>query len=177
MRVPEPGTMGAMSLMPRRPEKSLLRELAQASGSKVSVLAHGSGPEATVFAARELLALRHQGEWETWGWDEVLKGAWNAEQSTFTWTVGDNRKVEARLDDVGRLPEVFRERVQASTVATEAHDLERGSIQIVGRRRLDGSDEITWYTSASGGASLADPATAAFIVERTDALVREWDRA
>lgn len=169
--------MGAMSFIAPRPDKSLLHELEQVSGRKVAVLAHGSGPEATVFATRELLALRHLGEWETWGWDEVLKGAWRAEQSTFTWTVGGNRKVEAKLDEVGKLPEVFRERVQASTVATEAHDLPRGSIQIVGRRRLDGSDEITWYTSASGGASLADPATAAFIVERTDALKQEWERS
>ncbi|GAB3821270.1 hypothetical protein GCM10028820_29230 [Tessaracoccus terricola] len=165
-----------MSFMASRPDKSLLRELAQEAGRKVAVLAHGSGPETTVLAGRELLALRHLGTWELWGWDEVLKGSWKAEQSTFTWTVGGNRKVEAKLDDVGRLPEVFRERVQASTVATEAHDLPRGSIQIVGRRRLDGSDEITWYTSASGGASLADPATAAFIVERTDALKQEWVR-
>lgn len=166
--------MGAMSFITPRLGKSLQRELAEATGHKVAVLTHGSGPEATVVAARELLALRHQGSWETWGWDEVLKGAWKAEQSTFTWTVGENRKVEAKLDSVGQLPEVFRERVQASTVATEAHDLPRGSIQIVGRRRLDGSDAITWYTSASGGASLADPATAAFIVERTDALKAEW---
>lgn len=168
--------MDAMSFIGARPDKSLLRELAQEAGRKVTVLAHGSGPETTVLAGRELLALRYQGSWQLWAWDEVLKGAWKAEQSTFTWTVGGNRKVEAKLDEVGRLPEVFRERVQASTVATEAHDLTRGSIQIVGRRRLDGSDEITWYTSASGGASLADPATAAFIVERTDALKQEWAR-
>lgn len=166
--------MGGMSFMASRLDKSLLHELTEATGRKVAVLAHGSGPETTVVAGRELLALRHQGTWDTWGWDEVLKGAWKADQSTFTWTVGGNRKVEAKLDDVGRLPEVFRERVQASTVVTESHDLVRGSIQIVGRRRLDGSDELTWYTSASGGASLVDPATAAFIVERTDALAQEW---
>lgn len=166
--------MGAMSFIAPRPDKTLLRELEQVSGRKVQVLAHGSGPEVTVLAARDLLALRKLGDWETWGWEEVLKGAWRAEQSTFTWTVVGNRKVEARLDEVGRLPEVFRERVQASTVVTEAHDLPRGSIQIVGRRPLDGSDTITWYTSASGGASLADAATASFIVERTDALAQEW---
>ncbi|MCC2592717.1 hypothetical protein LKO27_04700 [Tessaracoccus sp. OS52] len=163
-----------MSFISPRLDKSLLRELEQAAGRSVTVLAHGSGPETTVVAAREILARRHLGEWEIWGWEEVLRGAWRADVSTFTWTITDGRRIEAELDSVGRLPELFRERVQASTVATESHDLTRGTVQIVGRRRLDGSDEITWYASASGGASLADPATAAFVVERTDALKAEW---
>ena len=58
----------------------------------------------------------------------------------------------------------------------ETHDLPRGSVQIVGRRRLDGSDEMTFYAAASGGASLANPDTAAFVVERTDQLQADWRR-
>lgn len=142
----------------------------------MKVLAHGSGPESTVAVGLEFIAVRALGQWESWGWEEILKGSWKGETSTFTWTTTGGRSVEARLDDVGRLPEIFHERVQASTVQSEAHELTRGHVQIVGRRRLDGSDDLTWYATAGGGASLDDPATAAFVVERTDMLKADWEQ-
>lgn len=166
--------MDAMSFMNRRLAPDLQQELDTHTGEKSRVLAHGSGEEATVVATTAFLGLRHQGEWETWGWEEILRGSWKADQSAFAWTTTDGRRIQAALDSVGRLPELFRERVQASTVVTETHDLPRGSIQIVGRRRLDGSDEMTWYAAASGGASLGNPDTAAFVVERTDQLKADW---
>lgn len=143
-------------------------------GHRPEVLSWGEGRDVVVVATRESLALRRVGVWETWGWQEVLTGAWRAESGTFRWDCADGRRVEARLDSPARLPEVFRERVQASTVVTEAHDLERGSVAIIGRRSLDGADSMSWYATASGGASLADPATADFVVRRTDALKEEW---
>lgn len=167
--------MGAMSFMNRGLAPELQQELDAHVGQKARVLAHGSGEEATVVATTAFLGRRHQGTWEVWGWEEILKGSWKADRSAFAWTTTDGRRIEAALDSVGRLPELFRERVQASTVVTETHDLPRGSIQIVGRRRLDGSDKMTWYAAASGGASLNNPETAAFVVERTDQLKADWN--
>ncbi len=166
--------MDAMSLLAHRIDSSLLAELEEVTGSRPHVLAWGRGPGVLVVATREQLALRSGEAWRTWGWQEILSGSWRAERGVLRWVCADGGKVEAGLDSVGRLPEAFRERIQASTVVTETHDLAQGTVAIIGRRTLDGSDAMTWYASASGGASLADPATAEFVVRRTDALKEEW---
>lgn len=163
-----------MPLFRTGPDRIVVDELAAQLGRKVDVLAHGSGDEETVVATRELLALRRLGEWRTWGWEEIATGSWRAEAQRFRWTTTSGDKWEVTLDSVGRLPELFRERVQASTVVSESHELERGRVEITGRRKLDGTDQLKWYATAAGGASLADPATAAFVVERTDALSAEY---
>ena len=165
---------GGMPLFASGPDKSLVAELAALVGHRVDVLAWGEGAEATILATRTLLALRSRGEWHTWGWEEIASGAWRADSSAFRWTTTAGEKLEVALDDVGRLPELFQERVQASTVASETHELTKGRVQIVGRRTLDGADAIKWYATASAGASLADPATAAFVVDRTDQLADEY---
>ena len=63
--------------------------------------------------------------------------------------------------------------VLALTVMTVNHDLPRGAVQIIARRNLLDGD-VTWLASASGGASLEDPGTAAFVVAETDRLRSEY---
>lgn len=152
----------------------LLRTLDTALGRKAEVLAVGTSDDATVVALRTALALHYEDRWQIWGWEKVATGSWRAEATTFTWDTTDGGSFKVKLEEVGRLPEVFRERVQASTVLSESHDLEPGRIEIIGRRPLDGSDRTSWYVTAGGGADLNDPATAAFVVERTDALKAEY---
>ena len=164
-----------MAIFAARPDTSLVKELSAHVGESVDVLAHGSGPEASLFATRELLALRARGEWRTNGWEEVTTGSWRSERSTFSWKTTSGEEFSVQLDDVGRLPEMFQERVQASTVVTVSHDLNRGRVQIIGRRKLDGSDVTRWYAVAGGGADLADEAVAALIVAETDRLKTEYD--
>lgn len=166
--------MGAMAHSRTRPDKAIGKELATALGRRVDALAQATGRDVVMVAGRDLVALRRAGEWRSWGWEEILNGRWNADQSSFEWTTTGGHRIAVALDEPGRLPEVFRERVQASVVVTESHDLDRGTVSIIGRRRLDGSDTLTWYATASGGASLADDATAAFVVARTDQLARDW---
>ncbi len=163
-----------MAIFGNRPDKSLERELQSHLGRRVDVIAQGSGPEASLLAARELLALRERGEWRVFGWEQIANGAWREEESTFTWETTSGDHFTVALDDAGRLPELFRERIQASMVATLSHDLPRGRVQIIGRRTLDGSDQVTWYAVAGGGADLADPAVADFVVAETDRLKAEY---
>lgn len=164
-----------MAIRGSRVDKSLLHELQAHMGRGVTVIAHGSGEEASLLATRELLALRSRGTWSTFGWEQVAHGSWRAEASTFSWTTTAGEEFTVHLDDVGRLPELFKERVQASTVVTLSHDLPRGRVQVIGRRKLDGSDEMTWYAVAGGGADLSDEAVAALVVAETDRLKREYD--
>lgn len=138
------------------------------------MIAHGVGPDSSLLATRELLALRSLGQWRIFGWEEIAHGSWRAQESTFAWTTTAGDELTVHLDDVGSLPELFKERVQASTAVTLSHDLTRGRVQIIGRRKLDGSDDLTWYAVAGGGADLEDEAVAAFVVAETDRLKAEY---
>lgn len=164
-----------MAIRGTRLDKSLMHELQAHMGRAVTVIAHGSGEEGSLLATRELLALRLRGTWTTFGWEEIANGSWRADASTFSWTTTAGEGFTVHLDDVGRLPELFKERVQASTVVTLSHDLPRGRVQVIGRRKLDGNDEITWYAVAGGGADLSDEAVAALVVAETDRLKREYE--
>ena len=74
----------------------------------------------------------------------------------------------------GEVLSIFRERILASTVMTVNHDLPVGAVQIIARRNLlDGA--VTWLASVSGGASLKDSTTAAFVVAETDRLRSEYE--
>lgn len=163
-----------MAIFGSRPDKALVHELEAHEGHSVDVIAHGSGPEATVLATREKLAIRSMGQWQTFGWEQIAHGAWRAEESTFVLTTTSGHEVTVHLDDPGRLPGLLRERVQTSTAVTVSHDLPRGRVQIIGRRKLDGSDHLTWYAVAGGGADLEDEAVAAFVVAETDRLKAEY---
>lgn len=166
--------MGGMAIFGTRPDKALVSELEAHVGRNVSVIAHGSGPEVTLLATREVLALRSLGEWRTFGWEQIAHGAWRADESSFALTTTTGEEVALQLDDAGRLPELLKERVQASTAVSVSHDLTRGRVEIIGRRRLDGSDDLTWYAVAGGGANLEDPAVADFVVAETDRLKAEY---
>lgn len=153
----------------------IMGELSERLGRKPDVMTVGSGNGLLVVATPTTLAVRRDEQWTLWGWEQVASGMWREETSSFKWTTTDGGVHEAQLEEVGRLPEVFRERVQASTLLTESHDLQRGRIQIIARRSLDGSNRTSWYAVAGAGARLSDPETAALIVERTDALKHEYD--
>ena len=161
-----------MSWFARRTDSHHADLVAQLGRTHVLAVGWGEG-DVLLGATTDRLALRRDGVWRTWGWEEIAKGSWRGEASVFRWTDTAGETVEVTLSDVGRLPEVFRDRVQASTLVSEVHELAKGRVEIVGRRSLDGSDRTRWYATAGGGASLADPATAAQVVAWTDALKAE----
>lgn len=153
----------------------IISELGERLGTKPDIMTVGSGKGLILVATPVRLAVRRDEQWSLWGWEQIASGMWREETSSFKWTTTDGGVHEADLDEVGQLPEVFRERVQASTLLTESHDLQRGRIQIIARRSLDGRNKTSWYAVAGGGARLSDPQTAALVVRRTDALKDEYD--
>lgn len=163
-----------MAIFGKRQDKTLEHELEAHLSRRVDVLTQGTGPEASLLATREFLALREQGQWRTFGWEQIATGAWQEEASRFIWTTTSGEDFTIHLDDAGRLPELFRERVQSSMVASISHDLPKGRVQIIGRRSLDGNDELTWYAVAGGGADLGDDAVAALVVSETDRMKAEY---
>lgn len=163
-----------MAIFGKRPDKALERELQTHLSRRVDVLTQGTGPDASLLATKEFLALQELGEWRIFGWEQIANGAWRDEDSRFVWTTTSGEDFNVQLDDAGRLPELFRERVQSSMVATISHDLPKGRVQIIGRRSLDGNDDLTWYAVAGGGADLGDEAVAALVVSETDRLKAEY---
>ena len=152
--------------MPHRPEVEAV------TGDRGRPLGWAEGPGAVVVATTGMLVARLDGGWRSWGWEQVLRGGWREEGSVLFWEAGGER-LECVLDSPGELLSIFRERVLASTVMTVNHDLPDGAVQIIARRNLLDGD-VTWLASASGGASLEDPGTAAFVVAETDRLRSEY---
>lgn len=149
--------------------------LVRALGGKPSILAQAEGPDdVALIGTRTHLAVRRGGEWEAFGWHEVERGSWRGETKTFRWTTMDAEKHEAVLDEEGRMPELFKERVDASTVSTHHYDLPRGDVRIVVRRSLDAAGEMKFYAVASRGAKLSDPETRALVVHETDRIRAEY---
>jgi hypothetical protein len=148
-------------------------ELEALTGATDRPLGWAEGPGGVVVANAGMLVARLDGQWRSWGWEQVLRGGWREEDSALFWEVDDGENYECLLDSPGELLSIFRERVLASTVMTSSHDLPNGAVQIIARRNLrDGN--VTWLASASGGASLKDPGTAAFVVAETDRLRAEY---
>lgn len=93
-------------------------------------------------------------------WEAVLHGTWDAQRESFTLDVlGDDGQRERHvllLDDHGRLPEVLRERVQASIVVSR-HVALAGSrgVRIVGRRT---GGDVSWHVVPDAGVDVEDPA-------------------
>ena len=151
-----------------------LTGLTEVLGARADVLAAGSGDRVSLVGTREHLALRRGDQWRVWRWEEVGSGSWNGEAKVFRWRTVTGERFEAALDEVGRLPDLFRERVQASTLVTSVVNAQRGQVQIVGRRGLGSDPTIHWYAVPSGGADLNDPATKQLVVEETDRLAGEY---
>ncbi len=158
-----------------RLDPDVLEELGRAIGHRPDVLAHGIGEGVILVGTRPALARRVDGTWHVWGWEEVGSGSWNGESNTFVWRTVDGEHFEAELTDPGRLPELFQERVQASTVVQSVvAGAPRGQVQIVGRRSLGRHSSMHWYAVPSGGADLADPLTRSAVVAETDRLKAEY---
>ncbi len=132
--------------------------LTQALGRRVRVLAWARGADGPVAGLADRLAIGEPSGWRFVGWHEIAAGGWDAETAMLRWRLDDGSEQHARLEDPGSLPELFRERVDASIVVREKVELQRGrTATIVARRRLDGSPSgLLWTVIRQGGSFDAD---------------------
>ncbi|MFV0429743.1 MAG: hypothetical protein ACK5KO_10005 [Arachnia sp.] len=154
-------------------ERQVGRELATETGTRLDVLAMAVGESDTLVATTTKLALKRDDSWRLWGWEHVLSGAWRGDTSTFVWRTVGGQDHTAKVEVARRLPEVFRERVVASTVTSATIDVSGGMVEIIGRRGLGGDTGITWYAVPSRGVNLDDPAVVTAVRECTDQLACE----
>jgi hypothetical protein len=90
--------------------------------------------------------------WRHVGWHEIERGGWNDELRRLSWVQLDGRRGAVELAEPGRLPELFRERVEATIVVKQFVPLagERG-VTISARRPLGSSAPLAWHTSLTRG--------------------------
>ncbi len=150
-------------------------ELRAVLGRSATILAEASGPDGlALVGTADRLAARIDGEWRVFGWHEIERGAWRAQSGRMRWVDVEGQAHEVVVDEAGRLPMLFQERVQASTLVTVHLDVEPGEVRLVARRALDGSDDVRFYAAPSGGASLADEPVRALVVAATERIRAEY---
>lgn len=129
------------------------RSLTAAVGRRVRVLAWANGGEGPVVGLADRLAIHTLEGWRFVAWHEIVSGGWDAETGRLRWRLADGDSDDVLLDDPGSLPDLFRERVDASIVVQERFELNRGrAAMIVARRRLDDDRApLEWTLTRHGG--------------------------
>ncbi len=149
------------------------RRLTEVVGRRVRVLAWAQGVDGPVVGLAHALALPTADGWRFVGWHDIDTGGWNAETRRLRWRLVGGDSDEVMLDQPGSLPDLFRERVQASIVVHERFELPRGrAALIVARRRMDDDRApLLWSMTRLGGSfdvGLTDQAEAELARLRTE---------
>lgn len=109
-------------------------------------------PEALVIAADEVTIVP---------WHRIDRGGWDQQSSTLSWTT-DSGRSEVVLTKAGRLPELVRERIEASFLARQTLELAGGrEVTLMVRRHLGADDApCEFRVTADTGVNMSDPVVA-----------------
>ncbi|WP_298132685.1 hypothetical protein [Micropruina sp.] len=129
------------------------RSLIAAVGRRVRVLAWAQGGDGPVVGLAGQLAIQQPDGWRFVPWHEIASGGWDSDSGRLRWRLTDGSDGEVLLRDPGSLPDLFRERVDASIVVQERFELNRGrAAMIVARRPLDDEHAaLLWTVTRHGG--------------------------
>ncbi|GAB3702385.1 hypothetical protein [Mariniluteicoccus flavus] len=115
-------------------------------------------------------------QWVLIPWHTIERGGFNGQGSTLQWTLVDGRRGSVFLDEPGRLPEVFRERVEATIVLEEHVPIEgtrQGGVVSARRDLTSAEDAIEWRTRRGRGTP-DTPEVEAALQARLEALRGEY---
>lgn len=105
---------------------------------------------------------------ELWHWDEIDRAEWVEGHLAMQVTPdgGDPRPVSFTTTAPGKLPEVVRDRVNASIVINDWHRLASGGgVRVLARRR-PGEERLRWLLAFDRDSDAADPSSRAEAAER-----------
>ena len=130
-------------------------------------------------SARRRCRFSADDDWRHVGWHEIERGGWNAETEQLRWQTYGGARGAVALPDPARVPEVFKERVDASIVFERFVPLggsgERGVI-VNGRRDLAaGPTEISWHATLTRGVTWRTPGVRELADSAMVELRREYD--
>lgn len=130
-------------------------------GRPVRPLAWARTADGVVVGLVDALAQRMASGWTLTAWHEIVTGGFA--DGVLRWTGEDGVRHEAEITEPGRLPELFKERVDATFLLQRQITVGRGRLVVVSARRDLGRPEApaTWTVTAGPGVDLADPSTRA----------------
>jgi hypothetical protein len=155
--------------------------LAAHSSQSDRLLAWATTRSGFCIASAATLSYGREGAWEHIGWHEIERGGWNAELHKLTWVLyaapGEApTRGSLELADLGRLPELFRERISATIAVERFVPLagERGVI-IAARRDLGAGSAVTWHGTLTRGLSWQTDGVPAAVDQAMEQVRAEYD--
>ena len=147
--------------LPRDVHASWVASMAAEPGRPARILAWAAGGvpvERFCIGSPAVLSAGGVEAWQHVGWHRIERGGWNDELHQLSWVQLDGRRGSVQLDEPGRLPELFRERIEATIVVRQFVPLagERG-VTVSARRPPGGGGPLIWHTSLTRGLSWQTP--------------------
>lgn len=154
-------------------------DLVAEAGGEVRVLAWGCDGEQYAVGFPGHLAYDDDGTgWRLLAWHRIVRGGWDKETRRLSWVDYDGDRVELPLADPGALPELFKERVEASILVRRQVVVPgtKHGVVVVGRRVL-GADPavLEWHAQLNKGSSWSVPGAREAAEEALASLKAEYD--
>lgn len=139
--------------LPQEVYESWASALRAQPGRQVRVLAWAKTLDGYCVGSPSALSFGDGTGWSHIGWHQIETGGWDADTGRLSWSLYGGDRDFMELSEVGRLPELFRERVSASIVLEKFIPIHnRRGVLISGRRDLADPDApITWHSTLRGG--------------------------
>ncbi|MFV0451654.1 MAG: hypothetical protein ACK5LS_05320 [Propioniciclava sp.] len=123
-------------------------------GGRPTVLAWAETADGIAVALPDRLLVRRGDGWEELPWDDVLSGGWDDDALALRWRrMSTSQESSVDLIDPKSLPEVFRERVEATILVQQVVHASPGrAITLTARRSLgDAATSIRWTAHPAPG--------------------------
>jgi hypothetical protein len=155
--------------------------LATQPGRPARILAWATTSRGFCIASLATLSYGDEEDWKHVGWHEIERGSWNAELRRLSWVLHaapgkPSPRGSLELDEPGRLPELFRERILATIAVEKFVPLvgERG-VTITARRDLGASGRVAWHSTLTRGLSWETDGVRAAVDQAMEELRTEYD--
>lgn len=167
-----------MAFLRSRLDSQTKAELATLLGGTVRPLATGKSTLGVVVGLTDRLAFRRADGWGQILWHQIERGGWNVKNRQLHWLTTEATTDELELIEPGNLPQLFKERVNATIACSEDVPLRSGGSAIISARRnlAEPNAPLIWRVSPGASTSAekanADPGVAADLLR----LRTEFDR-
>lgn len=167
--------------LPKAVHDSWRSSLAAHPDRPARILAWATTSTGFCIASPTTLSYGDEKDWKHVGWHEIEHGSWNAELRRLSWVLhaapGEpSPRGSLELDEPGRLPELFRERILATIAVEKFVPLvgERG-VTITARRDLGGSGTVSWHSTLTRGLSWQTDGVRTAVDQAMEQVRTEYD--
>lgn len=163
--------------LPAEVRDAAVRALAEVGGER-RVLAWGQDGEKYAVGFPGHLAYDDGNGWHLLAWHRVLRGGWDKDTQKLTWIDYDGERGALPLSRPGTLPDLFKERVEASIMVQRQVPVAgtKHGVVVVGRRVLGTEPPVVeWHASLNKGTTWSAPGAREAAEEALASLKAEYD--